>query len=53
MAGQKNISIYKVPQLEQCGSNAGVITPTPLTTATRAVWQQCLGDYAHPTYYRN
>ena len=32
--------------------NARVITPTPPTTANRAVWQQLLGDYSHPTYCR-
>ena len=30
----------------ECGSNAWVMTPTPPSTATRAVWQHWLSDYA-------
>ena len=40
------------PLREQSGSNAWVFTSTPPSTATRVVWQQCLGVYIHPTFHR-
>ena len=45
--------LHHLPQLEQCGSNAWVsVSQTSPSTATRAVWQQCLG-IAYPTFYSN
>ena len=47
----KNLHWKSIPYMKSIW-NGWVIIPTPLASTTRAVWQQCVGDYSNPTCYR-